>query len=174
MLIMLATIEDEKEQSKIRKIYENYVGIMRCKAFLILKNRHDADDAVHNAFVRIIDHLESLPDPQSTQTKWYVVKAAENAAIDIWRKRKRTGEISIDESPEISNLREPYEGENKIIKEILELSEKDKEYLLLKHVYGYKNAEMGKMLNMSEDAVKKAVRRAEERLEKKCREEGLL
>ena len=174
MLIMLMAIEDEKERSKARQIYENDVGIMRCKAYLILNNRQDADDAVHNAFVRILDHLESLPDPQSTQTKWYVVKAAENAAIDIWRKRNRISEVSYNEALEIKNFQEPYEGDNKIIKEILKLSERDKEYLLLKHVYGYKNAEIGKLLNMKEDAVKKAVRRAEDRLEEKCREEGLL
>ena len=175
MLLLIAAIESEEDRSKATQIYEEYVGVMRRRAFEILRNRQDADDAVHDAFVRIIDHLDSLPDQGSIQTKWYVVTAAENAAIDIWRRRKRKQETTLDEEALEGNYRMPYEGENEIVRVILQkLSAKDRKLLLLKHVYGYKNAEVAQYMGMTEGAVKMAVLRAEERLEKECREEGLL
>ena len=175
MLLLIATIENEEDRSKVTQIYEEYVGIMRRRAFMILKNRHDADDAVHEAFVRIIDHLEDLPDPKSTSTKWYVVTAAENAAIDIWRKRKRRPEKAFDEITYEEEFIAPYEGENEIVKEMLQkLSARDRELLLLRHLYGYKNAEIAEFMGMKEEAAKEAVLRAEDKLENICREGGLL
>jgi RNA polymerase sigma-70 factor (ECF subfamily) len=174
MLIFLETIENEEDRSKVRQIYENYVSLMRCKANEILGNRHDADDAVQNAFVRIIDHLEDLPSPNCTQTKWYVVTAATNAAIDIWRKRKRDSEVLYDDAFMSGDSRDPYQGDNEIIREMLKLSSRDQQLLYYRHVYGYKNAEIAELLNMTEEAVKKAVRRAEERLGEKCREDGII
>ena len=175
MLILIAAIENEEERSKMTRIYEEYAGIMRRKAYQILQNRTDADDAVQEAFVRLIDHVEDLPDPLSIQTKWYVVTAAENAAIDIWRRRKRKRETTLDEETLEVTYHDPYEGKNEIVKEMLfMLSAKDRKLLLLKHVYGYKNSEIAHFMGMTENAVKVAVLRAEDRLEKKCREEGLV
>ncbi len=67
-----------------------------------------------------------------------------------------------------------FEGDNEIIRELLQLIEKDRTLLLLKYIYGYKHAEIGVFMGMTEEAAKKAVRRAEERMKKKCREDNLL
>lgn len=175
MLLLIAAIESEEDRSKATKVYEEYVGIMRRRAYDILHNRQDADDAVHDAFVRILRHLDDLADPGSVQTKWYVVTAAENAAIDLWRRRKRNRELSLEEERMEAAYKEPYDGKNEVVKEMLtKLSAKDRKLLLLKHIYGYKNAEIADFMNMTEGAVKMAVMRAEDRLEKECREEGML
>lgn len=174
MLIFLAAIESEEDRSKLELIYEEYAGFMFRKAFSILNNRQDAEDAVHNAFLKIIDHLDRLPDSHSVQTKWYVVTAAENAAIDLYRKRKRSQETAFEEALSSENYTEPYKGENGLTKIILKLSGRDRDVLLLRYIYGYRHAEIGILLGMTEDAAKKAVKRAEERLEKECREAEFL
>ena len=174
MLIFLEAIESEEDRSKVRRLYEKYVRLMRYKAYEILKDKQDTDDAVQNAFVKIIDYLDKLPELQETQEKYYMLAAATNAAIDIRRKRIHDNEIELDEFILGTNQWKSYEGENEVVKEILKLSAKDRQIIFLRYIYGYKNAEIGTFLGMTEEAVKKAARRAEKRLKIKCEEDGLL
>ena len=174
MSIHIATNENGKNQSKIRQIYVKYFACMYGKAMRILHNEHDAEDAVQEAFLRIIDHIDDIPDVDSAKAQWYVVTIVANVAIDMWRRKKRFPELAYDDAISMGDSTEPYLGENKIVKVMLQLSVKDREYLVLKHIYGYKNAEIGKQLNMTENAVKQAVNRAEKRFREKCKEDGLV
>ena len=174
MLIFLEAIENEDDRTRVRQLYEKYVGIMRSRAYKILKNRQDADDAVQNTFIKIIDYLDRLPDLTEKQEKFYMVSAVENTAIDLYRKKQREKETELDEAILEVEQWKPYEGENEVVKEILSLSIRDRQIIFLRYIYGYKNAEIGDLLGMTEEAVKKAARRAEKRLRKKCEEDGLL
>ncbi len=51
-------IESEKEQSEFKEIYEKYKGLMFYVANNILHNEHDAEDAVHQSFVYVLENLE--------------------------------------------------------------------------------------------------------------------
>lgn len=174
MLLLMAMVDDEEDREKLKRIYEKYVGYMYHKAYEILGNRQDAEDAVHNAFLKIIDHLHKLSEHNEVATKWYLVMAAKNAAIDLYRKKKRTQEEPLDELVTTAELTGIYDGKNPIAGKILELPPKDRDILILKYLYGYKYAEIGDIMKMTAEAVRKAVKRAEMRLEKECEKEGLL
>ena len=175
MLLFLTVIEDEGDRSMLERLYEEYAGLMRNRAYAILKNASDAEDAVQDAFIRMIDHLDKLTDIHGVRTKWYVVTAAENAAIDIYRKKKRISERETVLRRDFARggaVR--YEGRNDIVRIILGLSDRDRSVLILRFIFGYKYAEIGEILKMTEEAVRKVVKRAMERLENECREEGIL
>ena len=52
MIIYLQTIEDPGDRAKFAELYERYRAYMLKIADEILKNPFDAEDALHNAFMR--------------------------------------------------------------------------------------------------------------------------
>jgi len=173
MLLFLAAIENEEVRSVMEMICEEYLEDMVRSANSILHNEQDARDAVQNAFLRMLNHVDQLQKLTDHQTKWYVVTAAFNAAKDIYRTKKKQNEIPISEDIATVDQFERYETKDQVEKMILKLSAKDQEFLILKHTYGFKYAEIGEMLNSSEEAVRKAIKRAETKLEGMCKEEQL-
>ena len=173
MLLFLAAIENEEARNMMEKICEEYLEDMVRSANSILHNEQDARDAVQNAFLRMLNHVDQLQKLTSHQTKWYVVTAAFNAAKDIYRIKKKQNEIPISEDIAMVDQLEQYETKDLVENMILKLSSKDQVFLILRHVYGFKYAEIGEMLNSSEEAVRKAIKRAEIKLEGMCKGEQL-
>uniref|UniRef100_UPI00237B055B RNA polymerase sigma factor n=1 Tax=Clostridioides difficile TaxID=1496 RepID=UPI00237B055B len=64
---------------------------------LILKDDHLSEDAVHNAFLRIIKNIDKIDEVDSPRTKAFIVIIVERIAIDFYRKRKREKVSDIEE-----------------------------------------------------------------------------
>lgn len=174
MLALLLTIEDAAIRSKLEAVYSAYSDVMYYRAYDILKSRQDAEDAVHTAFVKLLNNIDRLPEGINSKTRSYVVIVAENSAIDLYRKRKRENATPLDnELPDPSGGYK-YSDQNEITKQIFKLPPKSRNVLLLKYVHGYTYAEIAKILGTNEDAAKKTGQRAKEKLEELCRKEGLL
>lgn len=63
----------------------------------ILKDPYEAEDTMHNAFLRILDHLDKINLEDKSRTKQFILIITENAATDIYRKRKHAHLISSEE-----------------------------------------------------------------------------
>ena len=61
MLMYFTMIDSPPNQSKFEKIYLTYRNLMYRAAYSILKNEADAEDAVHNAFVKIAENISMEP-----------------------------------------------------------------------------------------------------------------
>ena len=72
MLIYLQMIESEEDKSKFIELYNQYRYLMFSVANRILKNEYDAEDAVHQAFVSIIDNLRQHRTISETRTTYSV------------------------------------------------------------------------------------------------------
>lgn len=168
MLVLLSTIDNEKDRAKMERIIKLYADEMHLQAFMVLHDNEDAQDAVQNAMVNMCKHIKYLPDPKSPRTRGYALEAAKNAAIDVYRRKKRKWEkeIPFDEAFPEEDLMPRYDGENETLKQILELPKRDRDVLMLKHVYGFEYGQIAKMLGISKEAAKKAGQRARDRLEK--------
>ena len=55
MLLYLQMLETPEEKSLFEQIYLEYRGLMYHVAYEILHNDQDAEDAVHQAFVKIVE-----------------------------------------------------------------------------------------------------------------------
>ena len=97
MLIYLSIIETEENKSKFEQIYNKYKQIMFFVANRVLRDEYLSEDAVHQAFLRIIDNLDKIDKIDCHKTKGFIVTIVENIAIDFYRKRKRENNISFDE-----------------------------------------------------------------------------
>ena len=81
------------QNETIYRWYEQYkVGLFRF-ALSILKDSHLAEDALQEAFVRLM-HQNRLPDSENVQAWLY--RVVRNLCYDLLRKQKReTGEVSM-------------------------------------------------------------------------------
>ena len=103
MLIYLMMIDSPEDQSKFEKVYLTYKGLMYHTAYKVLNNEEDAEDAVHNAFVKIAESISKIGEPVCPKTQVYVVTIVENKAIDLYRANQRRSKvIYLDEISGIS------------------------------------------------------------------------
>lgn len=97
MLEYLATMETADDRTRFESLYLAYRGLMYHVAYHILKNPQDAEDAVHQSFVKLAEHMATIPDGPCPRTRNLVVTVAERKAIDLYRSRQRHPETELDE-----------------------------------------------------------------------------
>ena len=73
LAILLAALESEADKQKFTDIYEQYHPQMEQTALRILKNQHDAEDAVQNAFMQIIRHFEKIDEIPCEKLPFWIV-----------------------------------------------------------------------------------------------------
>lgn len=173
MFIYLQMIETPEDRSKFEDLYLRYKNIMFFTANKILHNYHDAENAVHAAFVKIAENIEKIEAPDSPKTRGYVVTIVEHAAIDLYRKHKRTTTANLEEWKNLG-LTVEYDGHNSLAACILKLPANYRECILLRYYHGYDTHEIARALGISESAAFKLNQRAKKKLLELCQEEGLL
>lgn len=73
----------------IEVLYRLYEQIMYYEAYKILHDNYLAEDAVHEAFLKLIRNRNKIFDPHSPTVRRYVVKTVKSTALDIYRNRKK-------------------------------------------------------------------------------------
>lgn len=172
MLIYMQMIEPPAEQTKFEKLYHAYRKLMYAAAYSILGNEQDAEDAVHHAFLKIIENFSKISEIECPKTRSYVVTIVENTAINIYRKKKRHSHLPYD--PETVGIKVEYTGENELARCMAQLPARYRQVLLLRHHHGYTSQEIAKMLGLTQANVYKLEQRARSRLEALCKEAGIL
>lgn len=100
----MSFIDDEDDREKFELIYNAYRKRMVATAFSVLHSKEDAEDAVHETFIRLARNMKSIDDPNSDRTLSYVIKATKNNAINLLNKNKRENEaVSIDGAENIAD-----------------------------------------------------------------------
>ena len=171
MLVYLQMIESPRERSKFEIIYNRYKDLMFSAAFAILGNGHEAEDAVHHAFLKIIENISKISDPKSTKTRSYVVTIVENTAINVYRRKKRHPILPLEEQV---GLAVEYDGSNELARCMAQLPAHYRQVLLLKYHQGYTIKEIAKMLGMTPASVSSTLNRAKAKLENLCKDPEIL
>ncbi|HCX63129.1 RNA polymerase sigma factor [Sedimentibacter sp.] len=175
MLIYLNLLDTEEEKNKFEQIYNNYKLTMFYVAKSILKDDYLSEDAVHDAFINIAKSLDNISDVISARTKGYVVIIVRNISFNILKKQKPIVEIedfeenvSYDISLEdeiLSKLSFDF-----IIEEIMNLPLIYKDVLYLSYVEELSAQEISKLINISNEAVKKRLQRGRRKLVENIKE----
>lgn len=172
MLIYLQMIETSEERSKFEQIYLEYRGLMFYVAYGILRNERDAEDAVHQAFVKIGENIKKIETPVCPKTQSYVVTIVEHQAIDQYRRLRRHPSVELIDG--MQGIAVPYEGDNALTGCILKLPARYRAVILLRYDQGYTVREIAKLLGLSLPAAIKLEQRAKNKLKKLCEEAGIL
>ncbi|WP_313527664.1 RNA polymerase sigma factor, partial [Anaerotignum sp.] len=147
MLLYLALIDTPEDKNKFEEIYISYEKTMFYVANRILKDRHLSEDAVHQAFLRIVDNLDKIEEISSHKTKGFIVIITENIAIDLYRKRKREACISFDEIEIYVEDTEDIASifENQVEQAIAKLPVNYLTIFKLKYSHGYSDREISEL-----------------------------
>ena len=170
LVYYLQSIESGEDKSKFERIYYRYRKLMFHVAMKILHNDADAEDAVHQAFVSVIENLNKAGVPESPETRCYVVTIAERKAIDILRSKEKV--VSLDYDETARGIEIPPPDTSELADAMARLPARYREILLLRYRNGYSNAELGKMLNIKAGSVQRLLWRAKEALRNNLSGEG--
>jgi RNA polymerase sigma-70 factor (ECF subfamily) len=141
---------------------------------ILLRNRDLAEDLTQDAFLRIHRGVDRL-DPQRDPTGW-VFTVVINTVRDYWRSREHksaTKRTTLDEpkdqplpdsTPTADQALEQKDEARIIQRALAELSEQDREIILLRNYEELKVTAVAKMLDLKPEAVRQRHSRAVARL----------
>ncbi len=166
--LYLSMVNNAEDEDKILYIYENFYAYMSYCAEQILGEREeDVRDSVHNAMIKIIEHIDLIDLTDKRRAKNYFGTIAKNKAKDIL-KSKYNHTLSIDGLIDPSDLtdglyisRIEYEG---LISSIFKLEEKYRDVLMLKYVNNLKEKDIARALGISQKTVGTRILRGKKRL----------
>lgn len=178
LLTIIMMIENEKDRKKAEELYIQYSSTMLYIADSILHDVHLAEDAVSEAFIKIINNLDKINPKDCYWTRGFVVIIVRNVALDMLRKQKKSKETMIDFDDSIS-----YEDLNfdnitaeeacqKIIKCIGGLKKSYSDILYLKMEFGYSYKEIGEIFGITQENAKMRVSRARNALKIELKKEA--
>lgn len=170
MLMYLSMIETPDDKAKFERIYNRYRNLMFHVAYKVLGNHHDAEDAVHQAFVAIIRHLEKIGDIDCPETRSFIVLITERKAIDLIRTSHSEKVIPLNE--DLIGIEIPAPGDHGLADALATLPAHYREVLLLRFDNGYSTKELAQMLGMTESGVRKLIGRAKNALGRMMEEES--
>lgn len=171
MLIYLQMIESEEDKVKFEQIYFAYRQKMYAVAYSILRNRSDAEDAVHQAFVSIIENLHNVHKIGCPESTSYIVVITERKALDILRERKRLSPAGLIEELSGVEIALPIDGG--LADAVAKLPAQYRELILLRFAYGYSTREIGAILGKSPGTVQRQLWRAKDALQKQLEKMGV-
>ena len=133
----------------------------------------EAEDLVHDVFLRAFPRLRSLRD--ATRFGAWLAAIARNAANDYHRQPRVQLECN-DESPDLDSTAASEQGQNSEALEILDricgLSEAYRETLILRLVEGMTGPEIAARTGLSHGSVRVNLHRGMQQLREKLRERG--
>ena len=175
LMLYMSMLDTQEEKSKFEEIYIQYRKLMFVCAKSILKDDALAEDAVHNAFIKIIRHLKKISYIKCNQTKHFVVIVVESCAKDIYRRNAKQMEMSWEEMEQTYQFPEKDKMENltPVEEAILNLPLTYRQIFVMKYAYGYTLREIAKILDMKESAVKQRIARGKKLLYTSLQEMGV-
>lgn len=170
-MIYLMMIDTPEEKRTFVILYERYKFLLMKVAQDVLQDNFIAEDAVQNAFIKIAKNMNKIKDIESNETKRYLITITQNAAIDIYRKRKlqMKREILIDEFSEINQPVTYMEtdAEREIIDLLKNLPVKYRDIFIMKYSNHISNTEIAEILQIKEATVRQRLARGKVMIEEK-------
>ena len=172
LIYYLQMIDTPEEKVRFEKIYQKYRGLMYHVADGILHNRQDAEDAVHNAFLRIIKHFKRLQNTPVQDLAPLVAVIARNEAISLQRKRKV--EVPLEAWDGIAETSEAVTDYHALIESFTRLPQTYRAAMEMKLLLGYSDGEIAVRLGLSKTAVSTRIDRGRQLLRSIVEQEGFL
>ena len=168
---MLFIFFNDHDRNKFDELYAVHKKTMLYIAMGILYNNELAEDAVHNAFERVLKNLHKIENISSHKTKKFMVVITRNVAIDMYHKLKSTETTPIDnlydlhnEDSKVENILVASETINELKKELQKMPIIYIDAFDLKHNYDFSNKEIAELLNITEPTLRKRLQVIRDRL----------
>ena len=162
--------EQELNKLILDRVYRLFREPLLHYAQKILRNETDAEDAVQQSFLYLMQHPEGIRSVNSPETLHYLSVIVKHQAIDMIRKRGR--EVALEELPEGSYRQSfPEPRATALERAMQKLPNKMRELLILRYSDELKPKEIAALLEMKPDTVRRTIHRARGELKKLLRAE---
>lgn len=148
-----------RPDGEIERIVDEYASELFRLCLVMLKNTHDAEDAVQDT---LLSYLQRAPEFESRESErsWLLTVAA-NRCRDSLRRAKRHPSVSMDELTELGATDEHA----LVLDALMALPEKFRLVLTLHYVEGYSTSEIAGMIGRTPSTVKMRLQKGRRLLE---------
>ena len=148
------------ESAAFGELYEAYfVRIFRYLAFKVGR-REDAEDLAQAVFIKALESIGTYQSREVPFSSW-LFRIAHNQMVDLFRRRNRRPEISLNEEiPLADDCADPHEEleiklqNEALLAEVKKLSAAQREVIALRFAAEMPIAEVARAMNRSEGAIK--------------------
>ena len=170
---------DKKELDRaFTELYEANLKDVYSFLYYRLGNHHDAEDVSEQVFLQAYRHLpKALAESQGRSLRPWLIRIAQNLAINLYRDRSRKPQSPLDSAGEFANthdtedLVEAREELDMVFKKVAELSDDRREALIMRFALGMDNGEIARAMGKTEGATKVLLHRAIKQLEQALAED---
>lgn len=172
-------IDSPIEQSKFEQWYGLYKQPMLSIAYDILHDYQEAEDAVHESFIKIAKHIGEIDDSNEKRLFSFIYTTTKHVAIDMHRKRFRNDDFLFDYSPDfiasdalIDQLCENADIDS-LVKCLQEIPPYYAEILYYHYAEEYTMKQLSHMFHRPVSTVKKQLVRGKKLLIEKLQKKGV-
>lgn len=155
------------EERAVAELVEQYSGTMYRVAYSVLRNAADAEDAVQEAFLRVLRHKAMLGEVRDPRV--WLVRIVWNVTLD--RKRRAKTRPETDDVADVARMlpaggltpeerARGMEHHAMVLKCMEELPEREREVLLLSAFEELNSVEIAEVLGVTESSVRSRLFRA--------------
>lgn len=179
LIIFLALLDTQEQITQFEEIYNANRKTMLTKAEGVLGSSGWAEDAVHEAFLRIAKNIEKFTPLPCHEIRYLCVTIVRNVSLNMRRDSHMADMVSLDNRTELSEssdiadelLRVERMTDLERSLENLDLIYKDVVHMRL--VLEFSTRETAELLGLSEDVVRARLHRGREKLKKLLIEGGV-
>jgi RNA polymerase sigma-70 factor (ECF subfamily) len=160
----------EYDAQALAEIYDRYSGAIYRYLYRYLGDAAQAEDLTSEVFLRLLQVLNTSRAPRDRLRGW-LYRVAHNLAMDLFRQQSRHAALALDEelvaeggSP-VTEV-EKHQSQQQLRVAIGQLTPEQQQVILLRFGEGFKIAEVSRLMDKSEGAVKILQHRAIKRLRK--------
>ena len=156
-------------QEKLNYIANSYMKAMWAKAYSVISDAHEAEDACQEAFIKIIRIIDQIEDVTEARSRALCCMIARNTAIDMARKNGRAAptediymelDAPVPEKDGPESIAESKEGVEQLAALIEELPEGYREVLRLRCLYEMSAEQAADILGINANTVNIRLSRA--------------
>lgn len=147
----------QSKQDRFEIAYRDYADMLYRVALSYLADTEDAEDAVHDTFVKFIRH--TLPFKDESYERAWLIRVTVNRCKDILKKRRN--HLTLDYAEDVAQTEK---GGSEVINALKDLDEKYRLCVELHYLEGFSVEETAVTLGISVSAVKMRLSRGRQML----------
>ena len=166
MIIILLGVITDDEVDFINRIFSKMNVKMYNISFNLLRNKYDAEEAVSQTFLKIIENIEKVSALSCHQIEPYCIVILKNETFNVIRKRDKNIYVRnvdcFEHHGGNSDVEEEYlrnADKEKLLSCVNRLSDEDKNLIFLRFIYEMGFKQIAKLLGITEEAAKKRSQR---------------
>jgi len=167
---LLAALESEEDKRRFTELYEENHVRAEQTALRILRDPHDAEDAVQNAFLQVIHHFDEISEISCKKLGFWIISIVKNEALMILRRKQK--ELPQEDWDTFSADVSDPTSYNELVYLFSQLPPTYRSALEMRLINGYSGKEIAQHLGISESAVNTRISRGRTLLREIAVKEG--